>query len=585
MTLMRMSEPTLQYPLHPRKKQTRVVKIGTLEIGGGHPVKIQSMLSSPLSDIEACFDEIKLLHASKCSLIRLAIPKNKDLDFLPEIRRRMKEEGIGTPLSADIHFSPKIAEEACEFFEKIRINPGNYTDRPKNTQTSLKKNSFFEGREKLSEAIIPLVQQLQKYGCALRIGVNQGSLSTRMIERFGDSPQGMVQSALEMIELFEENGYTQIVVSLKSSNPIIAQKAYRLLDQHQPDQGGVAIHLGVTEAGNGLISRYKSVAGMGALLLDGIGDTLRVSLTEPVVNEIVFAENFLNSLNLKGNLYKQKTSSWKRSLNQHRVATKKLNLFSAEIGNRSSLKLGIPKSANYTSDSLLKEDFTYITKNGDIFFTDLPEKPIKKIVILEDIPSSQDPPQYSALLFEFGEPLYKFRQYFASLQKKEPQLPLGISFPEDQKSLTPLQVTHYTTILMEGLLDFILLPLKMSSRQIDELVNLLQASRSRLLVADYIACPSCGRTLFDLEGITNKIKEKTKHLKGVTIGIMGCIVNGPGEMADADFGYVGSAPGKVDLYYKQNCEIRGVEQEKALDVLMDLLKDHGVWKEPPLLNP
>ena len=579
---MRMNEPTLRYPLLPRKKQTRVIKIGSLELGGNHPVKIQSMLSSPLSEIDACLTEIRALHNAKCALIRLAVPKSRDLESLPEIRRRMKEEGISTPLSADIHFSPKIAEEACEFFEKVRINPGNYTDRPKNTQSQVQSQSFSEGKEKLSEAILPLVKRLKQYHCALRIGVNQGSLSTRMIERFGDSPQGMVQSALEMIELFEKQSFTQIVVSLKSSNPIIVQKAYRLLDQLQPDIGGVAIHLGVTEAGNGLIGRYKSVAGMGALLLDGIGDTIRVSLTEPSVNEILFAEHFLQTLNLNSQNFDSKPKFWSRIETHHRVSNKSLTIEAKELGNASSVKIGVPTSSTYTDlDSLLAEDFTYSKLNdGKIFFTDQ-EKPLREITGIEDIQLPMDSSKYSAILFNLSNPLHLLRQYYKSDQNRGLQLPVGISFPEQIESLSPLQVTHLTAILIEGLVDFFLLPETMNSEQIEEAINLLQASRSRLLVADYIACPSCGRTLFDLEGITKTIQEKTHHLKGVKIGIMGCIVNGPGEMADADFGYVGSAPGKVDLYYKQNCEVRGIDQEVAVEVLIELLKTHAVWIDPP----
>ena len=415
--------------------------------------------------------------------------------------------------------------------------------------------------------------------------MNQGSLSTRMIEEFGDSPQGMVQSALEMIQLFEEQGFTQIVVSLKSSNPIVVQKAYRLLDQLQPERGGVVIHLGVTEAGNGLIGRYKSVAGMGALLLDGIGDTIRVSLTEPAVNEIIFAEHFLQTLNLNSQKIDPQEKFWSRSTNNHRVINKSLSIEGKEIGNASSIKIGVPTSATYTdSESLLSEDFTYRTNNdGEIFFSNQ-KKPIKEITSADDYQSPKDANHYSAILFNLSNPLHLLRQYYDLQQNENHQLPLGISFPNQKDPLTPLQVTHITAILIEGLVDFSLLPETMNSVQIEEFINLLQASRSRLLIADYIACPSCGRTLFDLEGITKTIQEKTHHLRGVKIGIMGCIVNGPGEMADADFGYVGSAPGKVDLYYKQNCEVRGIDQEVAVEVLIDLPQNPWRVDRIPTLN-
>ncbi|MCP4294928.1 MAG: flavodoxin-dependent (E)-4-hydroxy-3-methylbut-2-enyl-diphosphate synthase, partial [Proteobacteria bacterium] len=289
---------TLNYPLNYKRQKTRVVNIGKLSLGGENPILIQSMLASSTTDVKSCLNEIERLHSEGCKLIRLAIPSHKDLNAIPQLRTQLNERGLDINLVADIHYLPNLALDACEIFEKIRINPGNYCDSPKNSKKSILGAPFEEGYQQLKEALLPLVKALKIRKRALRIGVNQGSLSTRMIERFGDSPMGMVQSALETAKILEDFDYRNFVISLKSSNPIVVQKAYRLLLEEQTSDIKIPLHLGVTEAGSGSMARIKSEAGIGSLLFDGIGDTIRVSLTEPSENEVIFARKIIQQLDL-----------------------------------------------------------------------------------------------------------------------------------------------------------------------------------------------------------------------------------------------------------------------------------------------
>ena len=383
------------------RRNTKTVSIGNTKIGGSEPVRIQSMLTSETTNVKSCIEEIIRLDAVDCEIIRLTIPNQKSVDSLPSIRSEMEKRGIKRPLVADIHFNPKLAISVCEFVEKVRINPGNYADRKKFEVLEYTELQYQEELERVEKKLLPLIQNLKKYGCALRIGTNHGSLSDRIMNRYGDSPGGMVESAMEFLRILRKHNFEDTVLSMKSSNPLVMIEAYRQLvkvmdaeDMHYP------LHLGVTEAGNELDGRIKSAVGIGTLLCEGIGDTIRVSLTEPSENEIPVAR------------------------------------------------------------------------------------------------------------------------------------------------------------------------------------SILQSSRSRIFNTDFISCPSCGRTFFDLESTTEQIKIHTSHLKGVKIAIMGCIVNGPGEMADADFGYIGAAPGKINLFHGKTCKERNVPSEQAVERLIELIKLNGKWVEP-----
>ena len=566
-------EYKLSYPLSYKRRETREVYVGKIGIGGNNPIRVQSMVTCHTHDVENCFSEIKELHDVGCEIIRLTIPTKKDLDAVADIKRRMEDEGIHTPLVADIHFLPQLAESACELFEKVRINPGNYIDKPKNSSRK-RTGSFEEGKEILRESIQPLINNLKRYNRALRIGVNHGSLSSRMIEEFGDSPLGMVESALEMIEIFEEADFKHIIVSLKSSNPLVAQKAYRLLAERLPKKNSIPFHLGVTEAGDGELARIKSLTGIGSLLTDGIGDTIRVSLTEDSKNEIIFAKQFLPELFDKPNTNKNR-KVFLRSLSEYRANND--NSLSEEVGHSTSLKLGITKNFYNPGGVTDYHDFFYEKKPDQILELDLSNK-VKGKLIDEDKVIGEISNNTDSLIFHSTISSLTLREIYS--EELNQSKPVGLFFRAFQPTARNREIVELSKMLSEGLIDFVLLDDLVRKEDLDSLFLILQATRNKIFQTDYIACPSCGRTLFDLQETTKKIKQKTLHLTGVKIGIMGCVVNGPGEMADADFGYVGSGPGKIDLYLGQDRVKRGVPEGDAVSELVNLIKENDCWIEP-----
>lgn len=566
----------LAYPLFYHRRKTKTVWVKDLPIGKEHPLVIQSMLTSQTNRPNNCIMEIKNLQEVGCMLIRLAIPSRKSLEYMEEIRRLMKEEGLNTPLSADIHFAPHLALDACEFFDKIRINPGNFSDRAKNS--SARSHFAFdleEGKERFRERIIPLVKKLQEKKLALRIGVNQGSLSSRMLQSYGDTPLGMVQSALEAIELFEAQGFGNIVVSLKSSNPLVVQKAYRLFCQKCKTNN--PLHLGVTEAGNETAGRSKSLVGIAPLLFDGIGDTIRISLTEDSVNEVVFAKKFLKnfSAEVKESSKQIAKQNYFQDLEQYRVTNQPLMLTEKlQLGAASNVKIGKTLSLQLPKKDFFDSDFEYSLQNGNFFFQGQKKPLFVWHSPLEKLPELKN---YAAILANFSNPIRKIRKVYKKYQKFS--LPLGVLLPPQNTSTDYSLELQQACLLGEGLLDFLLLHPKTTNTQLVRLSFLLQATKTKISRTEYIACPSCGRTLFDLQEVTAKIKAKTNHLKGVKIGIMGCMVNGPGEMADSDFGYVGSGSGKIDLYLGHQKVKRSINESLAVESLIELIKEQGKWVE------
>lgn len=571
----------IKYPLGYQRRDTRVVNVGAVKVGGLNPIVIQSMLTSPTSDLEKCMAEIRSLDRVNCEIIRLSLTSAKDLDAMPFLRKKMASEGIVRPLVADVHFSPQLAIDACEVFEKVRINPGNFIDQPKNSSRTGGMISLEAGKEMLKESIQPLVKNLIRYKRALRIGVNQGSLSSRMIENYGDSPMGMVASAVELIDLLEYEGFDQIVVSLKSSNPAVVLQAYRLLVETLPKDNTIPLHLGVTEAGNGTIGRIKSLAGIGPLLFDGIGDTIRVSLTEECCNEIEYADRIISSLNQKRDLQK-KVKCIQRAFNASRCQYGGLNVDDFTLGGATTVKVGKIEGDLLPETSMVfDEDFTYQLDKGKSEI--MIQNNVHQISLLSDQSDLEvlTPDVHELLLIDSCDPLYIARQIFEIGEEKRGSCPVGIVFPVLKNLTEEIHLfVQISSVLSEGLIDFILLPQNIPSDYFEKILCLLQATRTRLLAPDYIACPSCGRTLFDLKSTTEKIKQRTSHLKGVKIGIMGCIVNGPGEMADADFGYVGSGKGKVDLYFGKEKVERGILEGDAVEALIALIKKHNMWSEP-----
>ena len=569
----------LAYPLFYHRRQTKTVWVKNLPIGSEHPLVIQSMLTSQTNHPRACIAEMKKLKKAGCMLIRLAIPTRKSLEFMEEIKKLMNEEGLEMPLSADIHFAPHLALDACEFFDKIRINPGNFSDRAKNS--SARSHLAFdleEGKARFRERITPLVKILKEKNLALRVGVNQGSLSSRILQAYGDTPLGMVESALEAIDLFTQQGFEKIIVSLKSSNPLVVQKAYRLFCQKCSSQ--TPLHLGVTEAGNDTAGRSKSLVGIAPLLFDGIGDTIRISLTEDSVNEIIFAKKFLRNFSTSEKTTWQ-DENYFQDLKQYRVNNKPLLLTkintrkkSLQLGGASNVKLGKTKELTLPEKDFFQHDFEYYIQ-GKCFFL---EKQLKPLFLWKNasqkIPDLQN---YTGVLIAISEPIRLIRKFYQDYQNFS--LPIGLLLPPRSINTDYSLEIQNACLLGEGLLDFLLLHPKTTKTQLVRLSFLFQATKTKISRTEYIACPSCGRTLFDLQDVTKKIKAKTGHLKGVKIGIMGCMVNGPGEMADADFGYVGSGNGKIDLYLGHKKVRRSIDENLAVESLVELIKTQGKWVE------
>ena len=590
-----MSNILISYPLQHKRRETITVKIGSLSVGSKHPLVLQSMLTSHTFQPEACLKEMKQLIAVGCPLVRLAIPAKRDLAGMPEIRRLMKEEGIRVPLIADIHFAPHLALDSCEFFEKIRINPGNFSDRAKNS--SARSHLAFdmqEGKERFRERIAPLAKKLKEKKLALRIGINQGSLSSRMLQAYGDSPLGMAESALEAVSLFREYSFENIIVSLKSSNPLVVQKAYRLFCQKLPKDLPLPLHLGVTEAGDSTAGRSKSIVGIAPLLLDGLGDTIRVSLAEDSANEILFAKKFLKYFEkykanqqskLQGispskfdqlKFYQAKLESYRVQNTPFSFKTKKLYLADA-----SYVKVGIPEKLQIPKIDFFEADFYYQTKNKKKFLENTNRETNKPLFVWQDKTQPvPNPKNYSAILFDFKMPVFDIR--FIYQKYKKLPLPAGMLLPKKTASVDFSLEIEFACLLGEGLLDFLLLHPETTDTQLSRISYLLQATKTKISRTEYIACPSCGRTLFNLQEVTEKVKTKTNHLKGVKIGVMGCMVNGPGEMADSDFGYVGSATGKVDLYLGHKKVCRSVPESQAVEKLIELIKEEGRWVDAPI---
>ncbi len=555
----------IPYPTSYSRNPTKRVQIAHLNVGGDSPILIQSMLVNPASKPELAITEIKKLIEANCELIRLSLPTHKELEASFHLKKLMIQEGLSIPLVADVHFNPSLAIDAAEIFDKVRINPGNFVDTPKGSGKLFSPADFQGGREKLLEALKPLIKNLKKYKRALRIGVNQGSLSERMIFQFGDSPLGMVESAIEACELCSQLDYDQIIISLKSSNPIIVNQAYRLLVTKQDPNHRFPLHLGVTEAGTGKIARVKSLVGIGTLLRDGIGDTIRVSLAEdshleiPVAQEIVKALNKpqVSSLDLQGGDFSHPLGASLTTLGNHSL-------------NDRSICSGAPVLVGYESDEPLEDaDFTFQRHQDQIRIAG------ESIPILKELPKTAiKASPGKTLVLDSNPSLYSLRAFFRDNPK---DFAFGLIAPALHGDL--FAETEFSSMLTEGFFDFILVPNSLKEQEKAILELYLQAARVKSYVADYIACPSCGRTLFDLQKTTEMIRAKTLHLKGIKIGIMGCIVNGPGEMADAHFGYVGSGPGKIDLYFGQTRVKRGIDESLAVEALIELIKEKNQWYE------
>lgn len=599
--------------------KTREVAVGPVKVGGDNPVRIQSMTTSNTRDVEATIEQIMRLADAGCEIARVTVQGMKEADACEGIKNGLIQKGYTIPLVADIHFFPPAAMRVSEFADKVRINPGNYVDKRASFKVIEYTDALYaEEIERIEEKFTPLVLKCKTLKRAMRIGTNHGSLSDRIMNRYGDTPKGMVESALEFARVCRKNDYHDIIFSMKSSNPQVMVQAYRLLVAEMMALGwDYPLHLGVTEAGEGEDGRIKSAMGIGSLLLDGLGDTIRVSLTEdpwfeidPCKRLIKFGEEYLT----KGiapfteshrhiEEIKRRSVSLSDTLSMHRDGTVILSAqeeaitsteFYKEIG--CDVALGRPKLKVSSADLIaFKKPPTHDTALRLLSRLEeigvgllLPETPhVMKITDESNWDLIESSLPSLIILSPCDNKLHFARKFFDFLQDKKLAIPviLNFSYNCSKEDLIIQAAAECGSLLCDGLGDGLWLEGPYEIYFLRALsFNILQAARMRQSKTDFISCPSCGRTLFNLQDVTKSIHARTSHLPGVKIAIMGCIVNGPGEMADADFGYVGSKPGKIDLYVGKQCVEKDIDSQDACERLVDLIKKHGRWVEPEVIQ-
>ena len=578
---------------HYQRRETRVCMVGNIGIGGSNPIRVQSMLTSDTRDAEACVKEALELAAVGCEIVRVTAQTRVIAENLQHIRDGIRLAGCDVPLVADIHFKPDAAMEAVKWVEKVRVNPGNYADKKKFAVKEYTDEQYAEEVAYMEEQFVPLVLDCQRLGRAMRIGTNHGSLSDRIMNRHGDTPHGMVESALEFARIARAHDYHNFLFSMKASNPKVMIEAYRLLVAHLNALGSdwnYPIHLGVTEAGDGEDGRIKSAIGIGSLLADGIGDTVRVSLTEDAIHEIPVARALVASIKSQvlSDQYLVISQTPQVSydpFSYSRRAPERLSINGIDLGRGAT-------AAVFTSRTKWDALAHKLDKLGDY-------KP--EIVIEDSAVIALDPRDDAAVqsvnasaearLVTIADgtalhPIHAYRLLAARLDPKHPIL-LKDTFDskgnEDFLNNLLRAATNIGSLLCDGIGDAVIVQGESSPGQsLRVSYNILQAAGVRIFKTDYVACPSCGRTLFNLQNTTQKIRASTGHLKGVRIAVMGCIVNGPGEMADADFGYVGGAPGKINLYVSKTAVKFNIPEEEAVERLVDLIKEHNRWFEAPV---
>ncbi len=629
---------------------TREVKIGDLLMGGHHPIRVQSMTTTDTMDTKATVEQsIRMIEAG-CELVRITAPSLNEAKNLEIIKKELKARGYNTPICADIHFTPNAAEFAARVIEKVRVNPGNYADKKKFETIDYTDSAYEAELERIRTRFTPLVKICKEYGTAMRIGTNHGSLSDRILSRYGDTPLGMVESAFEFLRICEENNYFNIVISMKASNTQVMVQAYRLLVAKMMESGrNYPLHLGVTEAGDGEDGRIKSAVGIGTLLEDGLGDTVRVSLTEEPEFEIPVAKNLIdryssrgghkaiaeipNNIQLPYNPFEYEKRKTREVINignhnvprviadysmkeeitpaslfgvgyNYSVPQDKWNLTDMAVdyiycGDKIA-DFEIPGTLGfiYNSETWKKQkhkDRSYPLFCAEEYFKSN-EKSDELNFVAVDIDSlnkdfvDRVTKEKNIVLIAdtFNEhAMPELRRMFVELELNKSNVPVIIK--RNYTALTESQFQLFSAtdlggLLLDGFGDGIWIKQKdCVPTQVcnSTAFGILQATRTRISKTEYISCPSCGRTLFDLQETTQKIRERTHHLKGVKIGIMGCIVNGPGEMADADYGYVGTGENKISLYKGKEVVKKNITSETAVDELITLIKEHGDWVEKP----
>src|SRR5438067_2370699 len=601
-----------------RRRKTRQVKVDNIGVGGDNPIRVQSMITCDTMDTDASIQQTIELANVGCEIVRITAPTVKDARNLEQIVKGLRERGCNVPTVADIHFKPEAAMEAAKWVDKVRINPGNYADSKKFVIREYTDEQYAGELNRIRERFSPLVDLCKKRSIAMRIGTNHGSLSDRILNRYGDTPLGMVESALEFARIARDMDYHDFIFSMKASNPKIMIAAYRLLVARLNELGpdwNYPLHLGVTEAGEGEDARIKSAIGIGSLLADGIGDTIRVSLTEDSPHEIPVARALIENIErtsgsqlstLNPQLSFDPYSYQRRASDTLAIAgsgnsVQRIKLGGAEVirvvvkkANFDKIAHKIEKLGDYKPEIIYENaGIVEIDPRDETAIAKLnAERSPRFVTVSDDVDLAVIPAfrllagklhsRHPILLKDVLSRGEEMLDTGYSMLDKEIQHPVS-SIQHQPDFLTRLlsASTNIGSLLCDGIGDAILAQGEEAPGQALRLsYNILQAAGSRIFKTDYVACPSCGRTLFNLQTTTAKIKEATLHLKGVKIAIMGCIVNGPGEMADADFGYVGGAPGKVNLYVGKTAVKFNIPEVEAVERLKDLIREHGKWVEP-----
>ena len=577
-----------------QRRRSSVVHIGALEMGGDNPIRIQSMANTNTNDIDPSVEQALRIVAAGGELVRFTAQGVREAESLASIRRSLSEKGCNTPLVADIHFNPAAAEVAARYVEKVRINPGNFVDRVHTLQRfDYTDEEYSQELNKIRERLLPLLRICREHHTALRIGVNHGSLSDRILSRYGDTPRGMVESCLEFLRICKEDGFDDVVISIKASNTVVMVQTVRLLAASMRREGfSFPLHLGVTEAGDGEDGRVKSALGIGALLADGIGDTVRVSLSEEPEHEIPVARKLVDYvMERTGHAKIVAKDSGKVNPFQY---VRRSTLGVENIGGDA---LPVVMMSSGISANGLAPDYALVDGrfgNGTVYaVSQLAElrsdlSPMKFLQLSyadysKEVAGSVDERTVFILTTDHQNGVGEQRAFFHALLAEGLRNPVVLKRTYKDSNLEDLQIKAAADLgvfFIDGLGDglWIEAPNVPQEQLLSLSFGILQGSRVRVSKTEYISCPSCGRTLFDLQSTIAQIKTKTSHLKGLKIGIMGCIVNGPGEMADADYGYVGSAKGKVNLYKGQTCVEKLIPAEEAVDRLIDLIKRNGDWK-------
>jgi (E)-4-hydroxy-3-methylbut-2-enyl-diphosphate synthase len=565
--------------------------VGNVGIGGDNPIRVQSMITCDTMDTEASIEQTIELAKVGCEIVRITAPTVKDSRNLEPIVKGLRARGCDVPIVADIHFKPEAAMEAAKWVDKVRINPGNYADSKKFVIREYTDEQYAGELNRIRERFSPLVDLCKQRRIAMRIGTNHGSLSDRILNRYGDTPLGMVESALEFARIARDLDYHAFIFSMKASNPKIMIAAYRLLVARLNELGpdwNYPLHLGVTEAGEGEDARIKSAIGIGSLLADGIGDTIRVSLTEDSPHEIPVARALVAMVEKKTSNAKHRTPNVELSFDPfsyQRRASETIERNGVRLGGEELIRV-IVRQANYDKiahkiDQMGDYKPEIVYESAQVQAVDpRDERALARL-------NQSSPPQFVTVDDDVELPVITaFRLLAARLEPRHPILlkDEGRRMRDEKRDFLQtllIAATNIGSLLCDGIGDAILIQGEEAPGQALRLsYNILQAAGSRIFKTDYVACPSCGRTLFNLQTTTAKIKAATSHLKGVKIAIMGCIVNGPGEMADADFGYVGGAPGKVNLYVGKTPVKFNIPETEAVERLKDLIREHGKWVDP-----